>query len=195
MPLLVASDVAARGLDIPEVTHVFNFDVPHHPDDYVHRVGRTGRAGRSGTAISLVSPLDEKSLAAIEKLTGQNIPRSEQQFRPAESREDASEERGGRDSHRRGGRKGSSRGRNREEGRGRDEGRNRDEAPAPVRANSHEAPAKHRSHEAHAKRSAPPADAPAKSQPSRRPQHHDRSEPGDHSHLPAFLLRPVKARA
>ena len=78
MPLLVASDVAARGLDIPEVSHVFNFDVPHHPDDYVHRVGRTGRAGRSGTAISLVSPADEKSLTAIEKLTGQNIPRSKE---------------------------------------------------------------------------------------------------------------------
>ena len=74
--LLVASDVAARGLDIPDVSHIFNFDVPHHPDDYVHRVGRTGRAGRSGTAISLVSPADEKSLAAIERLTGQDIPRS-----------------------------------------------------------------------------------------------------------------------
>ena len=55
MPLLVASDVAARGLDIPIVSHVFNFDVPHHADDYVHRIGRTGRAGRTGTAISLVA--------------------------------------------------------------------------------------------------------------------------------------------
>src|SRR5215470_1409757 len=57
VPLLVASDVAARGLDIPEVSHVFNFDVPHHADDYVHRIGRTGRAGRSGTAISIVTPV------------------------------------------------------------------------------------------------------------------------------------------
>jgi superfamily II DNA/RNA helicase len=72
--LLVASDVAARGLDIPDVSHVFNFDVPHHPDDYVHRIGRTGRAGRSGTAITIVAPADQKSLAAIEKLTGQPIP-------------------------------------------------------------------------------------------------------------------------
>ena len=56
MPLLVASDVAARGLDIPAVSHVFNFDAPHHPDDYIHRIGRTGRAGRSGTAITLVTP-------------------------------------------------------------------------------------------------------------------------------------------
>ena len=71
--LLIASDVAARGLDIPEVSHVFNFDVPHHADDYVHRVGRTGRAGRTGTAITIVAPIDQKSVAAIEKLTGQTI--------------------------------------------------------------------------------------------------------------------------
>src|SRR5947209_8749962 len=72
--LLIASDVAARGLDIPDVSHVFNFDVPHHADDYVHRIGRTGRAGRSGTAITVVAPADQKSGAAIEKLIGQNIP-------------------------------------------------------------------------------------------------------------------------
>jgi len=70
VPLLVASDVAARGLDIPAVSHVMNFDVPHHADDYVHRIGRTGRAGRSGHAFTLVSPGDEKSLAAIEALVG-----------------------------------------------------------------------------------------------------------------------------
>src|SRR5207248_3017152 len=75
IPLLVASDVAARGLDIPAVSHVFNFHVPHHADDYVHRIGRTGRAGRAGTAISIVGPLDFKSIAAIEKLIGQTIPR------------------------------------------------------------------------------------------------------------------------
>src|SRR5499433_3245613 len=72
--LLVASDVAARGLDIPDVSHVFNFDVPHHPDDYVHRIGRTGRAGRSGTAITIVAPADGRNVAAIEKLIGQTIP-------------------------------------------------------------------------------------------------------------------------
>ncbi len=72
--LLIASDVAARGLDIPDVSHIFNFDVPFHADDYVHRIGRTGRAGRSGTAITIVSPADSKSVAAIEKLIGQNIP-------------------------------------------------------------------------------------------------------------------------
>ena len=59
--VLVASDVAARGLDIPAVSHIFNFDVPHHADDYVHRIGRTGRAGLSGTAITIVAPLDRQS--------------------------------------------------------------------------------------------------------------------------------------
>ena len=72
--LLVASDVAARGLDIPAVSHIFNFDVPHHAEDYVHRIGRTGRAGRSGTAITIVAPTDGKSVGAIEKLIGQKIP-------------------------------------------------------------------------------------------------------------------------
>jgi len=72
--LLIASDVAARGLDIPAVSHIFNFDVPHHADDYVHRIGRTGRAGLSGTAITVVAPADGKSVAAIEKLIGQTIP-------------------------------------------------------------------------------------------------------------------------
>ncbi len=72
--LLVASDVAARGLDIPEVSHIYNFDVPHHADDYVHRIGRTGRAGRSGTAITIVAGGDDmKAVAAIEKLIGQRI--------------------------------------------------------------------------------------------------------------------------
>jgi superfamily II DNA/RNA helicase len=73
--LLVASDVAARGLDIPDVSHIYNFDVPVHPDDYVHRIGRTGRAGRSGTAITIVSGThDAKAVAAIEKLIGRSIP-------------------------------------------------------------------------------------------------------------------------
>src|SRR5712671_565147 len=71
--LLIASDVAARGLDIPDVSHIFNFDVPHHADDYVHRIGRTGRAGRSGTAITIVAPSDQTAIGAIEKLIGQSI--------------------------------------------------------------------------------------------------------------------------
>ncbi len=74
---LVASDVAARGLDIPAVSHVFNFDVPSHAEDYVHRIGRTGRAGREGDAITIATPADGKYVAAIEKLIGQPIPRQE----------------------------------------------------------------------------------------------------------------------
>ncbi|MGL4441302.1 MAG: DEAD/DEAH box helicase [Bosea sp. (in: a-proteobacteria)] len=71
--ILVASDVAARGLDIPDVSHVFNYDVPFHADDYVHRIGRTGRAGRLGAAFSIVTRHDEKMVAAIEKLIGTTI--------------------------------------------------------------------------------------------------------------------------
>ena len=80
---LVASDVAARGLDIPAVSHIFNFDVPHHSEDYVHRIGRTGRAGLEGTAITLVAPSDAKSLDAIEKLIGQPIPWSGAPVQPS----------------------------------------------------------------------------------------------------------------
>jgi superfamily II DNA/RNA helicase len=65
---LVASDVAARGLDIPDVSHVYNFDVPHHAEDYVHRIGRTGRAGRKGAAFTIVTADDRKSLAAVEAM-------------------------------------------------------------------------------------------------------------------------------
>lgn len=71
--LLVASDVAARGLDIPAVSHVFNFDVPTHAEDYVHRIGRTGRAGREGAAFSLIAKSDKKYIDAIEKLTDTKI--------------------------------------------------------------------------------------------------------------------------
>ena len=68
--LLVASDVAARGLDIPDVSHVFNYDVPIHSDDYVHRIGRTGRAGRKGNALMIVTPADSKAYEAILKTIG-----------------------------------------------------------------------------------------------------------------------------
>ncbi|MDX5367385.1 MAG: DEAD/DEAH box helicase [Alphaproteobacteria bacterium] len=83
--LLVASDVAARGLDIPDVSHVFNYDVPTHAEDYVHRIGRTGRAGKSGTAYTLATREDGKYLAAIEKLIGNPIP--EDDAKPASKAE------------------------------------------------------------------------------------------------------------
>jgi superfamily II DNA/RNA helicase len=71
--ILVASDVAARGLDIKGVSHVFNYDTPWHPDDYVHRIGRTGRAGAKGKAFTMVTPEDAEAIANVEKLTGMSI--------------------------------------------------------------------------------------------------------------------------
>ena len=73
--VLVATDIAARGIDVDSISHVINFDMPEAPEDYVHRIGRTGRAGNAGQAISLVTPVDELILAAVEKLTGQRVER------------------------------------------------------------------------------------------------------------------------
>ncbi|MEW6767603.1 MAG: DEAD/DEAH box helicase [Pseudomonadota bacterium] len=172
LPLLVASDVAARGLDIPEVSHVFNFDVPHHPDDYVHRIGRTGRAGRLGTAISLVSPADQKSVLAIEKLIGQPIAQANVEVSHNETSssrqethpEASSEDRKPRDRQRKRG------GRNKSNG-----AKSGNRSPAKAPAVTAQPPSIGR-------------EAPA---PSTREQH---SEPADSSHLPAFLLRPIRAR-
>ncbi len=95
LALLVCSDVAARGLDIPDVSHVFNYDVPIHAEDYVHRIGRTGRAGKLGTAITIVTKHDDRSMSAIEKLTQQAIiwegPKLDELPPPEPSREGDSE--------------------------------------------------------------------------------------------------------
>ncbi|HZQ13126.1 MAG TPA: DEAD/DEAH box helicase [Pseudolabrys sp.] len=161
--LLVASDVAARGLDIPEVSHVFNFDVPHHPDDYVHRIGRTGRAGRSGTAITIVAPIDQKAVGAIERLIGQTIPWLGELPAPAEPREGRSGgDHRGRGERHRGGRQPQRRQDGHHPGR-------------PARAEAPPRPAR-----GEAPRPAAQAAAP---------------EEADGSHLPAFLLRPVPAKA
>ncbi len=130
-PILVASDVAARGLDIPAVSHVFNYDVPTHAEDYVHRIGRTGRAGRLGAAFTIVTRHDEKLVAAVEKLIGQSITWEEgrglDDLPPAAPREDRPS---------RGGRGDERRGRGGERGRGRSERGPRAEpeaAPRPIR--------------------------------------------------------------
>jgi ATP-dependent RNA helicase RhlE len=73
--VLVATDIAARGIDVDAVSHVINYDVPAAPEDYVHRIGRTGRAGNTGRAITLVTPVEELSMRAIERLTGQHVER------------------------------------------------------------------------------------------------------------------------
>jgi len=86
LAFLIASDVAARGLDIPAVSHVFNFDVPTHAEDYIHRIGRTGRAGRSGTAITLAAPSDGKYIDAIVKLIQRDIPLMTIEGTPSPSR-------------------------------------------------------------------------------------------------------------
>ena len=163
--LLVASDVAARGLDIPDVSHVFNFDVPHHADDYVHRIGRTGRAGKLGTAITIVSPADTKSLAAIEKLIGQSIPWAGD--KPSESElEDDRPRRQGR--QRNGARQSASRQEPRQDSRKDAPRKDSSRKPAPVA----------QLNEARRNRPAVSHDADA-----------------DMSHLPAFLLRPVRLKA
>jgi superfamily II DNA/RNA helicase len=188
IPLLVASDVAARGLDIPAVSHVFNFDVPHHADDYVHRIGRTGRAGRAGTAISIVTGLDHKSIAAIEKLIGQVIPRAagEPEIPAVEaSIEPSSGEREPRQQRSREGSGKGSRG-GRKPHRSRDTKRSGSDQinaqqPAPVAAFSAPVPAK-------------PSQVPSIGRETQRQHRDSASEPADHSHLPAFLLRPVRAR-
>ena len=156
--LLVASDVAARGLDIPAVSHIFNFDVPHHADDYVHRIGRTGRAGRSGTAITIVAPADRKNVAAIEKLIGQTIPWMGEAPRASEPTETPEPHK---DEHRRRGRRGHRQ----------DRPVRRDTAPVPVT----------RLDEVRPQRAPKPA------------PHADHADGG--GHLPAFLLRPVRAKA
>ncbi len=206
--LLVASDVAARGLDIPDVSHVFNYDTPHHPEDYVHRIGRTGRAGRLGTAITIVTSEDMKSLSAIEKLIGQPIgwegaPVS------AEEATEARRERRGSD----GGRGESGRGR-RSVGTSRSEARGGEERPArrekaasaedrPARREASARPADDRPARRDDRqaetRPAARTERPARAQAAPRPvqaggrplQRPDLSEEGDVSHLPQFLLRPI----
>ncbi|WP_018390514.1 DEAD/DEAH box helicase [Ancylobacter sp. FA202] len=249
--LLVASDVAARGLDIPAVSHVFNYDTPHHAEDYVHRIGRTGRAGRAGAAFTIVTSGEVKSLAAIEKLIGRpidwkdgagldSVPASEARARP--TREKAGGEKTSREKPaREKGRGGRSAGREREDGgesRGARPARRRDAEAAPVPVEIVEAPlaavadeavkptakpARRRGREKAVDAEAAPvaapavAPAPVAARPPRErnrekpapaparapvtPLTHRRSErapmdePADTSHLPAFLLRPVKIKA
>jgi len=201
IPLLVASDVAARGLDIPAVSHVFNFDVPHHADDYVHRIGRTGRAGRAGTAISIVSPLDSKSIAAIERLIGQNIPTAEGDYAVQSVASDETDQpRRSREGSREGSRSGRKPRREREPRAARDTDKRSDKGEREPRHAKGAGRSAGPQPEAAAAAFTPPAPAQPSRVPSigrpepRRAQRDVESEPADHSHLPAFLLRPVRAR-
>jgi superfamily II DNA/RNA helicase len=176
--ILVASDVAARGLDIPNTSHIFNFDVPYHPDDYVHRIGRTGRAGRSGEAYMLASSADTKYVDAIERLTKSPIPRRTleglaEQVRERPPRED----RKGRDRRRRGHRR-----------------------EHPVKPHGQVAPMEPARQEPPEQvQRVPEPVRPAQQQPrphkAAHPPQHQQKQPQskipDAQQLPAFLLRPI----
>jgi superfamily II DNA/RNA helicase len=181
--LLVASDVAARGLDIPAVSHIFNFDVPHHPDDYVHRIGRTGRAGRTGTAITVVAPSDTKSVAAIEKLIGQSIPWMAGEARSLAPERTTAEHHEGepnRGTHRHGEPRGEQE--NAQQRNGEHRGGRRHGRGAPPRRDGVSAPV------------ARLDDARPRRAPKPGPQVSADADDGA-GHLPAFLLRPVRIKA
>jgi superfamily II DNA/RNA helicase len=188
MPILVASDVAARGLDIPAVSHVFNYDIPHHAEDYVHRIGRTGRAGRSGQSFTLMSPGEEKSLAAIEKLIGQPVEWQGPTLAERPQSEGSSRRRGGRGKERSRGRKVKVRSSDR--GRGRVE-EPREEAPVAR-------PAQPPREEQQSRRPRPERNerSPDRGYQGRSRRDEDTDEPviGLGDHVPAFLMRPVTAK-
>jgi superfamily II DNA/RNA helicase len=193
--LLVCSDVAARGLDIPDVSHIYNFDVPIHAEDYVHRIGRTGRAGRSGTALTLVTRDDAKYVDAIERLIGNKIewqgPRPDElgageeepvargrgrrgstgrsERRPARTQAPAGEQRA-RSQQR--SRPGAGRG---SEHRSRDDAR--PQPPAEDRPRQHGRPAT--------------SEASEQRRPARR-EPHEPTPVGLGDHVPSFLLRPTR---
>jgi superfamily II DNA/RNA helicase len=219
--ILVASDVAARGLDVQGLSHVFNFDVPIHPEDYVHRIGRTGRAGNLGRAFTIATPEEGKAVKAVERIIAKEIPvlTVEGFEHPEFDAEDAPRRRA------RGGR-GESAGRGERPRRG----GKRHEAPAVVAANEETAPTETVEHEVAAER-APRRERnrdrkPAKHEPrtegrpapiqmggpsnaganvtpisNARGHHRRRDEDDDErvigfgDHLPAFLARPVKLSA
>ncbi|MBL4783912.1 MAG: DEAD/DEAH box helicase [Cohaesibacteraceae bacterium] len=186
--ILVASDVAARGLDIPAVSHVFNFDVPTHAEDYVHRIGRTGRAGREGTAISLVAKSDTKYIAAIEKLTGDKIewigdgitsssetPERQETRKPRRSRKPRATS---------------------------TSANNNSQERTPVQSSGNDTPAKSETpairpvvqqpRKAEATNPSQPKPVSRPPRRSRQPSRGDRQVKGLGDHVPAFLLRPIR---
>ncbi|MEZ5827823.1 MAG: DEAD/DEAH box helicase [Hyphomicrobiales bacterium] len=184
---LAASDVAARGLDIPAVSHIFNYDVPIHPEDYVHRIGRTGRAGREGFAAMLVTPKDIKALKAIERMLRQEISWMDGAPSAAEVAEAESADRSnGR--RRRGGRTRRPKGTN-----GHVHAAPKGDAPKPHKPASDTQQSKgrddhrkdHRRDQRKKHGDQPPA--------SKTPQQPPRSkQQGMGDHVPAFMMRPVR---
>jgi superfamily II DNA/RNA helicase len=183
--LLVASDVAARGLDIPAVSHIFNYDIPTHSEDYVHRVGRTGRAGRSGQALTIVTRAETKYVQSIEKLIGKTIewhaaPSPDvgaEVHEPAHARaSDRASRSSGRGRSGRGGSTGRSRGAS---SRGRESEGHPTTAPARSRAPAEK---QHQPEKHH------------RPEKQRQPEG-KRAAVGFDDHVPAFLLRPVRVPA
>jgi superfamily II DNA/RNA helicase len=202
---LAASDVAARGLDIPDVSHIFNYDVPIHPEDYIHRIGRTGRAGREGFAAMLVTPKDFKALKAIEKMLKQEIPWIDGATAPAETSETSE-----------GRTNGNGNGRNRPGGRSRRHKgppgksdqvthphRNAGNGNGAKKRDNHRHDARHSQHKPHVserKESPSPRPAPAPApaaqadrQARQAPQQTSaKGQQGMGDHVPAFMMRPVR---
>ncbi len=199
---LAASDVAARGLDIPDVSHIFNYDVPIHPEDYIHRIGRTGRAGREGFAATLVTPRDFKALKAIERMLNQEIPWIDGAPEPQEAgshddeRSNGRRRRGPRSKNRHGGGKGG-------------------EAPKshpprsaqpprhaqPQKAQSHDGQRRDQGERRPPQQSAPAKHAPAHHKGAQEAKQHPAPKPagrphgkerGMGDHVPAFMTRPVR---
>ena len=196
LSLLVCSDVAARGLDIVEVSHVFNFDVPIHAEDYVHRIGRTGRAGRAGYAFTLATSEDTKFIRAIETMTGKPIPRLEGEAAaaPTETAPAAGEERQARPRHR----SGRSRGGRRAAAQGHDRPQSQPaHQPQPQPEQRSEAAPEQPAAVAHVA-AAPvtpqPRPAPARPAAPARQARKDGPVVGLGDHMPAFLMRPVTSR-
>jgi superfamily II DNA/RNA helicase len=208
VPVLVASDVAARGLDIPDVSHVINFDVPIHADDYVHRIGRTGRAGRSGTSLTLVARSDLKYLEAINRLTKVEIAWDGETLDELSERETAN---GGPPPER------ESRGRDRSRGERSERGSRgdrpprrdrqsvgeaaapREESAVPVAGNApvrERGPSRERSERESRQTQRGGTTMPAERRPPRRDDWHDRDDgppvKGLGDHMPGFLMRPVR---
>ncbi len=196
IPLLVASDVAARGLDIPDVSHVVNYDVPIHADDYVHRIGRTGRAGRTGTAYTIVSRADAKYIDAVTSLLKKDIPYEGPNladFVP-ESGDDADERprRGSEGRGRRGERRDGQRSKERDE-RPQREGRPPRESVAENRDGDAAQPAR-------PPRPSRPERPPAPAAPASAPRHVARGDDGPSvkglgDHMPSFLMKPIRRKS